>query len=62
MISLQQALRSLSILYDVTQWMALQVISAQLTARLNCDIQHKYSSPTEEKNTLILLCMKPRDV
>lgn len=49
MISLQQALRSLSIIYDVTQWMALQVIRAQLTAKLNCDIQHKYSSPTEQK-------------
>lgn len=62
MISLQQALRSLSIIYDVTQWMALQVIRAQLTAKLNCDIQHKYSSPTEQKNTLMLLCMKPSDL
>lgn len=50
MISLQQALRSLSIIYDVTHWMALQVISAQLTAKLNCDIQHKYSSPKGQKN------------
>lgn len=62
MISLQQALRSLSITYDVTQWMALRVISAQLTAKPNCDIQYKYSSPAEQKNALTLLCVRHKDV
>jgi len=59
MISFQQVLRSLSIIHDVTQRMALQVISTKLTVKPDCDIQYKYFSPsTEQKNALTLLCMK----
>lgn len=52
-------LRPLYIIQNVTQLMALKIITINLTAKPNCDIQYKCSSPSaEQKSALILLQVK----